>query len=134
MLATWAQQQTLLYLFTEEAVAPRPTQWFVALHTGEPGGGGDNEVTPALDPAYSRQEVTFEVTPEGVRYQAGSEQDVTFGPAGEGAGYVATHVSVVDSATEGIILAAAPLPVPIPVTEGGMVTIPLGELVVEGGV
>lgn len=134
MLTAWAQREVLNYLLTGEPLEARPSAWFVALHTGNPGAGGDNEVTTSVDPEYARQAVTFEVTPEGIRYNAASLQDVTFGPAGAGANYTAVYVSVWGADTEGNALVTSPLPIPIPVTEGGMVTIPLGEILVEGGV
>lgn len=133
MLAPWAQQQIMQYLFTGETLGTRPTQWYVALHTGHPGLGDDNEVTSGGDPDYARQAVAFDVSLVGSRYETAGTQDVSFGPAGAGASYTATYVTVKDAATEGNTLVIAALPVPIPVTEGGLVTIPIGELVVEGG-
>lgn len=134
MLAPWAQQQILTYLFTGDAMGTRPTSWFVAIHTGDPGTGDDNELTTGADSEYERKAVTFAVGLDGTEYEAATLGDVTFDPAGAGTSYTATHFTIKDALTGGNTLAKAAFPVPIPVVAGGVVSFPLGELLIEGGV
>ena len=86
-----ALNQSLLYFLTEEVVAPRPTEWEVSLHTGDPGPNGtDNEVD---DSAYARRPVEFVVDDSDPEAPfATNSIDVVFAAA-VGA-YVVTHVVV----------------------------------------
>lgn len=133
MLAPWAQEQLLTWLLTDGTLGTRPTAWYVALHTGDPGDGGDNELTDGADANYERKAVDFTVALEGSQYEADNDADVAFDPAGSGASYTVTHVTVKDAATAGNTLLIIPLPVSIPIVEAGLVSIPISELLVEGG-
>lgn len=133
MLAPWAQQQVLTWLLTTGTPDTRPTDWYVALHTGDPGTGGDNELTTGADANYVRKAVDFTVALNGNQYEADNDAGVAFDPAGAGASYTVTHVTVKDALTTGNTILIVPLPVSIPVVEGGLVSIPISELLVEGG-
>ena len=133
MLAPWAQQQVLTWLFTTGAVGTRPTAWFLALHTGDPGDGADNEVTAAADANYARQSVDLTVALVGSQYEADTDADATFPAAETGASYTVTHVSMRTALTAGDALLIKAVPIPIPVVGGGVVSIPLGELIIQGG-
>ena len=133
MLAPWAQEQVLTWLFTTGAMGTRPTAWFLALHTGDPGTGADNEVTSGADANYARQSVDLTVALVGNQYEADTDADVTFPAAETGASYTVTHVSMHSAVTAGDALLIKAVPIPIPVVGGGVVSIPLGELIIQGG-
>lgn len=134
MLAPWAQEQVLKYLFTADTLATRPTDWHAALHTGNPGTGADNEVTSGADANYARAPVDFTAALDGTSWDASSIGDVIFPQAGAGANYTVTHLSVKTASTAGETLVIIPLPVPIPVVADGVISIPLGQLIIEGGI
>lgn len=133
MLAPWAQEQVLTWLLTTGTMGTRPTAWYVALHTGDPGSGGDNELTTTADANYVRKAVNFTVALNGSQYEADNDADVAFDPAASGASYTVTHATVKDAATAGNTVLIIPLPTSIPVVDGGLVSIPISELLVEGG-
>lgn len=135
MLAPWAQQQILNWLFNTETVGTRPTSWYVALHTGNPGSGGSNELDTGTDANYVRKAVTFdEAVLDGSAYEVESLGDVTFEPAAGGSSYTVTHITIKDALTTGNTLAIHQLTVPIPVVAATVISIPLGVLIVEGAV
>lgn len=134
MLATWAQEQVIKYILTAESLGARPTSWYVALHTGDPGAGGSNEVESGVDSAYARQAVAFTAALDGTQWEADNDAEVAFDPAGSGADYTVTHATVHDALTTGNAILVAEFPSPIPVLEGGIVSIPVSQLLVLGGV
>lgn len=120
-------EQYVKYFFTGDSVDSRPTSWEVALHAGDPGIGDSNEVS---DSVYDRQSVTFSADDSGSFWQATNDADVSFPAAGAGANYTVTHFSIRDG--NGNALLIAPLQVPIPVVEGGVVSFPAGFLIARG--
>lgn len=121
------EQRTLEYWFTATALGTRPTTWFLALHTGDPGTGLDNECT---DATYARQAVTFAVVADGDGYIARNTADIVF-PALT-AGATISWVSVNTAATAGSAIRSAQIPVAKVFSAGGVPRVPAQELVFEG--
>ena len=58
-LSDYAENLVLTWLLTATA-ATRPSAWYVALHTGDPGEtGASNEVVVGTDADYVRKAITF---------------------------------------------------------------------------
>lgn len=136
----YGSKEYIDYFFTNDVgVELRPDAWEIALHTGDPGTGDDNEVSEV---GYVRQDVTFEAYDAPVqavggpavtaRYrEAQSIEDVIF-PEGEaGQDYKVTHYTIRDK-TSGGALAIATLAVPIPVKEGTVISFPANYIKVRG--
>lgn len=121
-------EELIKYFFTDESVTARPTGWEVALHTADPGTSGANEVSEG---AYTRQSATFASVDMGTYWQASNEADVSFPAAGVGASYTASHFSIIDSVSGGV-LASGALPVSIPVVEGTIISFAIGDLIARG--
>ena len=121
-------EQYVKYTYTTDSVDSRPTSWEIALHAGSPGNGDDNEVA---DGSYARQSATFAASDQGSFWQAASDIDVTFPAASASANYTVTHFTVRD-ALSGECKSIGVLPVPIPVVEGGVVSLPAGSIIVRG--
>lgn len=120
------EQETLTYWFTTDAMGDRPTSWEVALHSGDPGTGDDNELT---DANYAREAATFEVVADGDGYIARNDADIVF-PA-LAAGVTVHFMSVRDAAT-GDCIRSVQLSPPKTFSAGGIPRIPINELVFEG--
>lgn len=120
------EQETLKYWFTTEVLGTRPTTWEVALHSGDPGTGSDNELT---DANYVREAASFEVVADGDGYIARNDADVVF-PA-LAAGVTVHYLSVRDGAT-GDHIRSVQLNPPKTFSAGGIPRIPINELVFEG--
>ena len=121
-------EQYIKHFYTGDTVATRPSSWLIALHDGNPGTGDDNEV---VDGNYARQSVTFAASDQGAYWEAANAADVVFPAASAAAGYTATHYTIRDGAS-GECLAIAALPVPLPVVEGGIISMPAGMIKVRG--
>ncbi|HAR39189.1 MAG TPA: hypothetical protein DCS09_11790 [Porphyromonadaceae bacterium] len=79
------------WLLTDTAVT-RPTAWWVALHTGDPGADGSaNEVLVAADADYVRKSVTFADLANG---QNQNEVGVAWTVDEASVGYTVTHASI----------------------------------------
>ena len=120
LLVTW--------MFTTTAVT-RPTTWFVALHTGDPGEDGSaNEVLAASDANYARKAVTFDdpVTDSGMVL---SDAQVSWTVDAGSAGYTVTHASIWDTVTGGTPLMKGALLVPRTLAANGVLTFSIGEVV-----
>lgn len=129
-VAVFSSEQLLKWLFTTSALGTRPTEWYVALHNGDPTlDGSANEST---DANYARQAVTFTATQPstGLPWEVTNDADVTF-PA-SAAPEVITHVTVFDALTGGNALAIFELPVARAIDTNGSFSIPLNELVITG--
>lgn len=93
----FSEAEAIKYLFTTESMGTRPTTWFVALHTADPGETGSSaEVSGS---SYARQSVSFTRSSNQVANTAA----VTF-PAATSTGYTVTHVSVWTASTSGTCL------------------------------
>lgn len=127
----YSSREFVKHFFTTEAVESRPTSWNVALHTGDPGKGDDNEVTA---PSYQRKEISFsaELDQQSQSFwEAKNTQDVSFDQAGYDENYTVTHYTVRDGLS-GECLAIGKLNEPLPVSEGTVVMFPQSYLKVRG--
>lgn len=90
-----AELQLLNYLLTTQSVT-RPTNWYIGLHTGDPGElGTANELTIGSN-AYARTAVTFNAADNpstGICFVDNSAA-VTFPTASGGAWGTISHISV----------------------------------------
>lgn len=97
----YAEALALNFLLNTET-ATRPTSWYIALHTGDPGEVGTaNEVTNAN--AYARTAVTFaaaEQPSSGLTF-CDNTATVTFPTASGGNWGTISHISIKTSATYG---------------------------------
>jgi hypothetical protein len=121
------EQRTLEYWFTTTALGTRPTTWYLALHTGDPGTGLTNE---CADANYARQAITMQVVAGGDGYIARNTADITF-PAFAAAQTI-YWVSVNTSLTAGSPIHSAQLPIAAVFGIAGIVRIPINELVFDG--
>lgn len=143
------EQATLDFLLTAKDVATlvnggvRPTAWFVALFSDDPGDDGSGTEINGVDTEYLRKPVFFSVsTLEGtpLHYQAtnsgtladGDGNPVLFPPAATGAVYTVTHFAITDSVTigGGNILYSGALCVPKDVTETVQVRFDAGDIII----
>ena len=106
-------EEILKYMFTASAMATRPSAWYVALHTGDPGTGADNELA---DANYVRQVGAFEVVPDGSTHISRNTADLVF-PA-LAAGATVAWVTVKTASTAGTHIKSVQLPVPKTYTAG----------------
>lgn len=121
------EQDTLNYWFTAAALPARPTAWFVALHTGDPGTGAANECT---DANYVRRAVVMETVADGDGFIARNTADLVW-PA-FAAGQTIHWVSIKTALTGGVHIKSAQLPVAKVFAAAGVARIPINELVFEG--
>ena len=121
-------EEFIKHYFTSEATTARPTSWEVAIHTGSPGAGDQNEVS---DYQYARQPVQFTVSDKGTYWEAENDADVAFPAASDDAPYEVTHYTIRDG-DSGEAIATGALPVPVPVIEGTIITFPAGRIQVRG--
>lgn len=131
---TLSSEHIIKHLFTSEAVPPRPTTWFAALHTGIPGAAGsDFEVQPSNDPAYLRQPVEFtaELAPSGI-WNATNDAEVQFPASQAAAPYAVQFLVIYDSDVGGEALAVLPLDPARTVNVGAQLRFPIGEIIIEG--
>lgn len=125
-LSNYAENLLLAWLLTAGA-ATRPTAWYVALHTGDPGEDGTaNEVTTGTDADYVRQAVTFD-TPSGG--QALSSNAPSWTVATGSSGYTVTHASVWTASTSGSCLLKGQLLAARALVADDVFTFDTGEIV-----
>lgn len=90
----YTELEWMKYMFTATAMGTRPTTWYIALHTGDPGEtGASNEVT---DSAYARQSATFTQTANSVA----TSNSQTWTAIADGTISI-SHFSVWDASTSG---------------------------------
>lgn len=100
--ATDTAEVLLLNFLLNTETATRPTNWYVALHTGDPGElGTDNEVSNAN--GYARTAVTFNAAdnPSTGKTFVDNNGDITFSTASGGAWGTISHISIKSSASYG---------------------------------
>jgi hypothetical protein len=121
-LSNYAESQVIKWLMTNASVT-RPTTWFVALHTADPGETG---ATAELSGnGYARQAATFTEDTNGL---VDNDSDVTFGPnTGSNWGNV-THVSVWDTVSAGNCLAKGALSSPVTINVNDSLKLAAGSL------
>lgn len=125
-LTDFAENLALDWLLTTGA-ATRPTTWFIALHTGDPGETGDaNEVLVATDADYVRKSITFNAASAG---QSTSAAQVSWTVNSGSSGYTVTHISVCESSTAGNVLFKGALLVPRALVANSVLTFNTGDIV-----
>ena len=96
-----AEALALNFLLTT-GTATRPTNWYIALHTGDPGeGGSSNEVANSY--SYARTAVSFDAASQpstGLTF-CDNSATVTFPTASGGNWGTITHISIKTSNTYG---------------------------------
>ena len=97
----FAEALALNFLLNTET-ATRPTDWYIALHTGDPGEAGTaNEVSNSY--SYARTAVTFDAASQpstGLTF-CDNTSTVTFPTASGGNWGTITHISIVDDNSYG---------------------------------
>ena len=125
-LSDYAENLVLTWLLTATA-ATRPSAWYVALHTGDPGEtGAANEVLVATDADYVRKAITFAGGSGG---QSLSTLEVSWTVNSASAGYTVTHASVHDALSAGKCLFKGPLLASRALIANGVLTFSVGEIV-----
>lgn len=124
-LTDYAENMLLAWMLTAGAVT-RPTAWFVALHTGNPGEAGSaNEVLVGADADYTRKAVTFGAPSGG---QSLTTTQVAHTPAA-GASYTVTHISICDAASAGNVLKKGALLVPRTINNSNPLVLAAGDII-----
>jgi hypothetical protein len=127
-LTNYGEDLLVTWMFTTSA-ATRPTAWFVALHTGDPGEtGASSEVTVGTDADYVRKAITF-ADPVASSGQILSDAQVSWTVAAGSSGYTVTHASIWDAVTGGNCLMKGQLPVQRVLAANGVLTFAVGEVV-----
>lgn len=125
-LTNHAENLLLAWLLTT-GTATRPTAWYVALHTEDPGeDGSTGELVVGTDPDYVRKSVTFATPADG---KALSSAQVSWTAASGASAYTVTHISIWDAATSGNCLYKGPLLVPKDMVASQTWDINIGELI-----
>lgn len=120
-ISNYAENLMLNWLLTAGA-ATRPTAWYIALHTADPGeAGGGAEVSGG---AYARVAATFSAAASGATSNSGV---VTFPTATASWGTV-THMAIWDALTAGNMLMYAALDVSAAIGTGTTYTFAAGNI------
>ena len=127
-LTNYAEDLLLTWLFTASS-ATRPSAWYVALHTGDPGEtGASSEVVVGTDADYVRDQITFD-DPVASSGQVLSDVAVSWTVDAVSAGYTVTHVSIWDAVTAGNCLMKGALPVPRALAANQVLTFSIGDII-----
>ena len=126
--------EVIKLLFTTELLAARPTEWYVAAHTGDPGiGAADNEVSTGNDANYARQPIEFELSVASGITSAMNDADILFPVSAAAGNYTVQAISIHTAATGGTALAVLPLNPPRVIQPGGIpLRFPINEIIIEG--
>lgn len=128
-LTNTAEDMLVTWMFTDAAAPTRPTAWYVALHTADPGEtGATAEVVVGTDADYVRKTVTF-ADPSTGSGQVLSEGAVTWTVDTASLGYTVTHVSIWSAATAGTCYITGALPVPRALVANGVLTFSIGDII-----
>jgi hypothetical protein len=131
-LTNTAEDMLVKWMFTDATAPTRPTAWYAALHTGDPGDAvtdpSGTEVTTGIDADYVRKSVTFAdpVTDSG---QVLSEAATTWTVDTASGGYTVTHLSIWTASTSGTCLISGALPVPRALTANQVLTFSIGDII-----
>lgn len=118
----YAENLVVNWLLTNGA-ATRPTAWYCALHTSDPGEtGATGELSGN---GYARQSVTFSAASSGA---TSNTAQLTFGPNTSANWGTISHVSVWDALTTGNCLWKAALGSSKTVNVGDSLVIAAGDL------
>lgn len=101
--SNWLETEWIKYAFTTTAMGTRPVEWYIALHTADPGETG--ATAECAYTGYARVAATWTQTDNSV-VNAGT---VTFGAQGDVSPVTITHFSVFDALTSGNCLYKGPL-------------------------
>ena len=127
-LSNFLEELLLKWVFTT-STATRPTAWFVALHTGDPGEtGAANEVLVGTDADYVRKAITY-ADPVADSGQALSNAAVSWTAAVGASNYTVTHVSVHDALTGGNCFMYGALLVARDMVASGVLTFSTGDII-----
>jgi hypothetical protein len=127
-LTNYAEDLLLTWLFTASS-ATRPSAWYVALHTGDPGEtGASSEVVVGTDADYVRDSITFD-DPVASSGQVLSDAAVSWTVDSASAGYTVTHISIWDADTVGNCLMKGALPVPRALAANQVLTFSIGDII-----
>jgi hypothetical protein len=123
-ITNYLETEWMKYAFTNTAMGTRPTAWYVALHTADPGEtGATAEVSGS---SYARQSTTFTQTVNEVENDA----PISF-PTVTGSPYTVTHVSVWDAVSGGNCLYKGALTVSKALAVGEAGNFAIGELILN---
>ena len=114
-------ETTVLTWLLTTSSATRPTAWYVALFTDDPGESGAG--TEISGGSYARTAVTFTVTGD----TASNSGAVEF-PAASGSWGTITHIGVMDASTSGNMIVHAALTASKTIASGDVFRIPAGDL------
>jgi len=120
----YAEDLLLKWLLTAGAVT-RPSAWYVALHSADPGETGASSELSGN--GYARVSATFSVSGTAPT-EATNSGDVTFAAATGSNWTAATHASVWDSLTTGNCLGKGALSSSVTINVGDNLKIPAGSL------
>jgi hypothetical protein len=121
-LSNFAESLAIRWLFDDVAVT-RPTTWFVALHTADPGEtGATGELSGN---GYARQSATFTEDTNGL---VDNDADINFGPNITTPWGTVTHVSVWDASSAGNCLAKGALSSSVAIAVNDSLKIAAGAL------
>ena len=131
---THSSAQVIKLLFSTELLEPRPTAWYVAAHTGEPGiDAADNEVSTGSDANYARQPIGFELSVTSGITSAMNDAEILFPVSAAAGNYTVQAISIHTAATGGIALAVLPLNPPRVIQPSGIpLRFPINEIIIEG--
>lgn len=115
------ETHVLNYVFTSTSVT-RPTAWYLALFTSNPGEDASGTEVDSSGTAYARQSATFTVSGN----EATTSAAVEFPTATDNYGTV-THVGVFDASTGGNLIAYSALSTSKAVGTGDVFRIPAGD-------
>lgn len=121
------EELALTWLFTTSS-ATRPTAWYAALHDGDPGETGANEVVVGTDADYVRKSVTFD-DPVSDSGQVLSNVQASWTAASGATPYIITYVSIWDAATSGNCLMIGMLVTPFSMAASGVFTLAAEKIV-----
>ena len=123
-----AEDLALKWMFTDSSVT-RPTAWYVAMHTDDPGEtGANNEVDTDDDADYLRKSTTFTDPSSGTCTNEGA---VTWTVDTLSSGYTVRYVSVWDAATTGNCLAIGQLYSEHAMVADGVMSFAIGDLAIS---
>ncbi len=125
MLSTYSGNLLLDWLLTTGS-ATRPTTWFAALHVGDPGLVGDNELLVATDADYVRKAVTFGAAASKANASTTAE---TWTADVAATTYIVTHVGIWTASTAGNFVMHGELAVPETVVAGGAFVLDIGRVI-----
>jgi hypothetical protein len=121
------------WLLTTDSVT-RPTDWYAALHTADPGDDGSaNEVDTGDDPDYVRKTTDFDAATSitgGDTYTRNNVAAVWV--PGTGADFTASHLTVKDALTSGNALYSAACVPPREGLDGQTLSIAAKDIIIKG--